>query len=117
MPVDIYAADHPGTLAVDCHDVMTVEDARYILERCLSAVRSHPVHFLIDCSRLHNLAPGVLAIIAGYRDFLHHPNTRRLAFVTQNRLIRLSIQMLFAPIDLHFFDDRHAAREFLTTDH
>lgn len=113
MPVDIYAADHPGTLAVDCHDVITIEDAHFVLERCLTAVRSRPVHFLIDCSGLYNLAPGVLAIIAGYRDFLQHPNTRRLAFVTQSRLLQLSIQILFAPADLRFFDDRRAAHEFL----
>jgi hypothetical protein len=48
---------------------MTVEEACYILERCWSAVRGHPVHFLIDCTDLHNLVPGVLAIVAGYSEF------------------------------------------------
>jgi hypothetical protein len=113
MPVEIYAADQPGTLAVDCRQIMTADDARYILERCRSAVRSRPVHFLIDCSELHTLAPGVLAVIAGYSDFLHHPNTRWLAVVTRSALLRRSIQLLFAPADLRFFEDRDSARQFL----
>ena len=113
MSVEIYIPQAPRTLAVDCRDVITVDDARYILDRCLDAVRAHPVCFLIDCSELRNLAPGVLNVLANYGDFLQHPNTRWLAVVTESTLLRLSVQLLFGSTDLRFFESREAASQFL----
>lgn len=114
MPVEIYA-DQPGTLAVDCREIITVEDARYLVERCLAAVRARPVHFLIDCSSLDNLAPGVLNVLAGADAFLHHPNTRWLAFVTRSALLKTSLHLLLSHARLRIFDDREAASDFLDT--
>ena len=113
MSVNIYTPRDTDTLAVDCRDVITVDDARYILERCLAAVRTRPACFLVDCSELSNLAPGVLNVLASYGDFIQHPNTRWLAFVTQSTFLKVSIQLLFGNIDLRFFDDREAASQFL----
>ncbi len=113
MPVEIYTADPPGTLAVECREVLTVEDARYILEHCLAAVRADPVHFLIDCSRMETLAPGVLNILAGFDAFLNHPNTGLLAFVTRSALLKTSVQLLFGSSELRIFEDRDAAAHFL----
>ena len=113
MPVEIYPAEDPATLTVDCRDVITADDIRFILERCLAAVRSHPAHFLIDCSDLLTLAPGALNVLAGSTDFLQHPNTRALAFVTQNPLLKLSVEVLLGNVDLSIFDDREDASRFL----
>jgi hypothetical protein len=113
MPVEIYPAEDPATLTVDCQDVITADDIRFILERCLTAVRAHPAHFLIDCSNLLTLAPGALNVLAGSTDFLQHPNTRWLAFVTQSPLLKLSLQMLLGSADLRIFDDREDASRFL----
>ncbi|HLV35988.1 MAG TPA: STAS/SEC14 domain-containing protein [Spirillospora sp.] len=113
MSVEIYPAEAAGAVAVECRDVMTVEDARYLLERCLAAVRSRPVHFLIDCTDLQTLAPGVLHVLAGSGDFVQHPNTRWLAFVTRSALLKRSLELLLGPADLRFFDDREAASRFL----
>ncbi len=113
MTIEIYPTDPPGTLAVDCSDIITMDDARYLLERCLSAVRSRPVLFLIDCSDLNTLAPGVLGILANASDFLQHPNTRWLAFVTQSSLLEGSLRVLLGDAALEFFADRDAANHFL----
>lgn len=113
MAVEVYKTDTPGTLAVECHNVITADDVRYILERCLHAVRSHPQHFLIDCSNLSTFAPGALHALASLNDFLHHPNTRWLAFVTDNALLKTSIQLLFDTPALRIFEDRDAASRFL----
>ena len=113
MSVEIYPTDNPGTLAVDCSDVVTVEDARYILERCLKAARAHPVHFLFDCSDLSTLAPGVFNVLAGFDDFLQHPNTIWLAFVTQNPLLQQSLRLFLGDDSLKFFEDRATADHFL----
>lgn len=113
MTVEIYMAESPGPLAVECRDVITVDDLGYILERCLAAVRSRPQYFLIDCSNLSTLAPGAFQALAGYADFLQHPNTQRLAFVTDNSFLKTSIQLLFDSPALRFFEDREAAARFL----
>lgn len=113
MTIEIYTAHKPDILAVDCSDVVTIEDARYLLERCLSAVRLHPVNFLIDCSDLSTLAPGVLAILANASDFLQHPNTRWLAFVTENSLLERSLRLLLGDTPLEIFSDRDSADLFL----
>ncbi len=113
MPVEIYRAEDPATVTVDCRDVVTAEDMRYILDRCLAAVKTRPQHFLIDCSNLITLAPGALNALASYSDFLQHPNTRWLAFVTDNSLLKTSIQLLFDRSALRIFNDRETASSFL----
>ena len=113
MAVEIYSAEDPTTVTVDCSDVVTAEDLRYILDRCLAAVKKRPQHFLIDCSNLITLAPGALNALASYSDFLHHPNTRWLAFVTDNSLLKTSIQLLFHSAALRIFNDRETASNFL----
>lgn len=113
MPVEIYAAATPDTLAVDCSEVFTLDDARYLLERCRTAVQGDRLHFLIDCSELHTLAPGVLAMLANASDFLQHPNTRWLAFVTQNSLLERSLRLLLGDATLEIFRDRDSAADFL----
>ena len=113
MAVEIYTTDNPATLAVDCHDIITVEDVSYVLERCLAAVRARPQHFLIDCSNLATLAPGALHVLMHYADFLQHPNTQWLAFVTDNSFLKNTIQMLFDSTALRVFEDRETAARFL----
>ncbi|MAS36384.1 MAG: hypothetical protein CL610_20430 [Anaerolineaceae bacterium] len=113
MPVDIYPAEQPATLTVYCRDIITVEDARYILDQCRAAVRSHPIHFLIDCTEMRNLAPGVLNVLTSYGEFLRHPNTGILACVTQSALLRFSMEVLFGHSAFRFFEDRETADQFL----
>jgi hypothetical protein len=113
MTIEIYAATTPDTLAVECSEIFTMEDARYLLERCFSAVQVDSLHFLIDCSNLHTLAPGVLAMFANASDFLQHPNTRWLAFVTQNSLLERSLRLLLGDAALEIFSDRDSADNFL----
>jgi hypothetical protein len=111
MSVEIYATE--SALTVECRDILTIEDARYILDHCLEAVRAQPQHFLIDCTHMHSLAPGVLNVLAGYTTFLLHPNTRCLAFVTENNLLITSIRLLFHASMLRIFASREAAWRFL----
>ena len=113
MAVEIHKSENSGTLTVECLDVMTADDVRYILERCLNAVRSRPQHFLIDCSSLSTFAPGALNALASDADFLQHPNTRWLAFVTDNSLLKTAIQLLFDSTALRIFEDRETASSFL----
>jgi hypothetical protein len=113
MTVEIYVTESPGTLAVDCRDIITVDDLCYVLERCLSAVSARPQHFLIDCSNLATLAPGALHTLASYADFLQHPNTQWLAFVTDNSFLKNAIQLLFDSEALRVFEDRETAARFL----
>ena len=111
MTVQIYPTE--SALAVECHDIITVEEARYILERCLAAVHRRQLDFIIDCSNLNNLAPGVLNVLASYVEFAQHPNTRWLTVVTDNAFLKNAIQVLFHNPALQFFDDREAAAYFL----
>ncbi len=111
MTVQIYPTE--SALAVDCRDIITVDEARYILERCLAAVHRHQVDFIIDCSNLSNLAPGVFNVLANYPEFLQHPNTRWLTVVTDNAFLKNAIQVLFDNSALRIFDNREAATRFL----
>jgi hypothetical protein len=111
MTVQNYPTE--SALTVDCHDIITVEEALYIVERCLAAARRRQVDFIIDCSNLRNLAPGVLNVLANYADFVQHPNTRWLTIVTDSDFLRHAIQVLFHNPALRFFDDREAAALFL----
>jgi hypothetical protein len=112
MTVRIYPTE--SALTVDCHDLITVEEARYMMERCLAAAHRRQVDFIIDCSNLVNLAPGVLQVLATYAEFVQHPNTRWLTVVTDNAFLSNAIQVLFHNPALRIFDNREAAAHFLS---
>jgi hypothetical protein len=111
MTVRIYPTG--SALHIDCHDLITVEEARYMMELCLAAAHGQQLDFIIDCSNLVNLAPGVFQVLANYTEFVQHPNTRWLTIVTDNVFLKNAIQVLFHNPALRIFDDREAAALFL----